>query len=277
MRISPFAGLLLLLPAGAAAQTGYYNTDVGRPIRVEDAYAVERYALDLHLAPLRLERGDGVTAGLVTPEATYGLVPRTQVELGVPILYRDPGDGRERAGVAGIELTALYNINAETRTLPAFGVRAGVLMPVGPLAPERMLPSFKGIVTRSLWGARLHLNVQYTFGDEPDDAAADRTAALAGLGVSRWLTGAAIDRAFAFRSLLVTAEAFAAQPLVDTADVQWNAGAGLRYQLTSTITVDAGIGRRLTGADQAWYVTLGLARIVSTRAIFPGRGAWGGP
>ena len=45
----------------AAAQTDYYNTDAGRPITIEDAYPVERRALELQLAPLRLERARGGT------------------------------------------------------------------------------------------------------------------------------------------------------------------------------------------------------------------------
>ncbi len=31
----------LSLPQNAKAQTDYYNTDAGRPLQIEDAYAVE--------------------------------------------------------------------------------------------------------------------------------------------------------------------------------------------------------------------------------------------
>ena len=44
------------LPSVAVAQTDYYNTDAGRPLQIEDAYAVERRALEIQAAPLRLER-----------------------------------------------------------------------------------------------------------------------------------------------------------------------------------------------------------------------------
>src|SRR5688500_4458202 len=61
----------------ASAQTDYYNTDAGRPIRIEDAYATERYAFELQLAPLRLERSrGGVYNWGVEPEIAYGILPR---------------------------------------------------------------------------------------------------------------------------------------------------------------------------------------------------------
>ena len=75
------AALLSVRPA--LAQTDYYNTDAGRPITVEDAYAVERFAFELQLAPLRLERAwRGVYNWGVEPEIAYGIFPRTQLEVG---------------------------------------------------------------------------------------------------------------------------------------------------------------------------------------------------
>ena len=52
----------------ADAQTDYYNTDRGRPVQIEDAYPTERYAFELKLAPVRLERARG---GLYRWEARY--------------------------------------------------------------------------------------------------------------------------------------------------------------------------------------------------------------
>ena len=50
------AAMLPLASMRADAQTDYYNTDAGRPVTVEDAFPVERYAFELQAAPLRLER-----------------------------------------------------------------------------------------------------------------------------------------------------------------------------------------------------------------------------
>jgi hypothetical protein len=269
------AGLLLATPAVASAQTDYYNTDAGRPIRVEDAYAIQRYALDLHLAPVRLERGGGMSTAGLTPELTYGLLPRTQVEIGVPVLFRSGSAGDDGMGVGGIDVTALYNVNAETQSLPAFGVRAGVLMPVGGYAPERTHTYVTGLATRTYRWARLHANAQYAFGDEPGGASSVGSVSVGSGALSRWLTGIAADRAFAYRSLLASAEVLAAGSMIEGAEVEWTAGTGLRYQLSPTIALDGGVGRRLTGPNQAWFVTFGVSRVSTVRFLFPGRGAWG--
>src|SRR5919109_166308 len=75
-----------LLTHPAVAQTDYYNTDAGRPIRIEDAYPVERRAFEIQAAPLRLERARG---GLyhwgIEPELAFGILPRTQIEVGFPL------------------------------------------------------------------------------------------------------------------------------------------------------------------------------------------------
>lgn len=271
-------GALLLVPAVAGAQTDYYNTDTGRPLRIEDAYALERYALDVHLAPLRLERRQGMSVASFTPELTYGLVPRTQVEVAVPVLLRSGSADDDGIGVAGIDVTALYNVNSETRGLPAFALRSGVLMPIGEYAPERMHPYVTGLATRTFRWARFHANAQYTFGNEPAGAARLGGSSAFGSGaLSRWLTGIGADRAFPYRSLLAAAEVLAAGQMDGDAEVEWTAATGLRYQLTPTMSLDGGVGRRLTGPSQAWFVTVGVSRVSTTRFLFPGRGAWGRP
>ena len=267
LRLAALLGLALL-PAlrTAGAQTDYYNTDTGRPIRIEDAYATERYSLDLHLAPLTIERGrGGQYRWSVEPELAYGLVARTQVELGVPVAWQD-GDG-SRLGLAGIDLSALYNFNVETRTFPAFGIRAGVLLPVGQLAPEQSHATVQGMATRTFRWARVHLNSAYSFGAAAatDDAAAELT---------RWTTGIAADRTFVLQSFLVTAEVFASEPLASQERTEWTVGAGIRYQLTPYTSFDAGVSQQLNGSGGATALTFGLARVLGVRVLPPGLGRW---
>jgi hypothetical protein len=263
-------------PAAARAQTDYYNTDAGRPVRVEDAYATERYALELQVAPLRLERSrGGVYNWGVEPELAYGLLPRTHVEVGFPLSYSDMGSGRHRAGLAGLDVSVLHNLNVETRTFPAFGVVGEVLAPVGGLAPDRTYALATGIVTRTYRWARVHLNGQYTFGSAPDASGGNGSDAESGVGrveLSRWLAGAAVDRTFPLQSALVTAEVFARQPLGNDEDVEWNAGVGARYQLAPRWALDAGLGKRLSGVGRAWYVTFGAARAFALPSLL-GHGA----
>lgn len=262
-----FAALALIAARDAGAQTDYYNTDAGRPITIEDAFAVERRAVELQLAPLRLERPrGGGYHWAIEPEVAVGILPRTQLEVGFPFGIVDAGTQRT-SGLAGVELSVLHNLNVET-TLPALAVVADVLIPVGGLAPDRTYPSLKGIATKTFSWARLHVNGQYTFGDELS-AADEASAALIGGEVgggaaelSRWQAGVAVDRTFPLRSLLLTGEVYARRPLRRGETVEWNSGGGVRYQLSPRVATDAGGGYRLTGEEKGWYATVGAAFVV---------------
>jgi hypothetical protein len=237
-----------------AAQTDYYNTDAGRPVQIEDAYPVERRAFEIQAAPFRLERsGSGVYHWEIEPELAYGILPRTHVEVGVPFAFIDAGNGERTSGISGVHLSAFHNLNAETR-IPALAVAAGVLLPVGSLAPDETYASVKGILTRTLAWARFHVNGEYTFGSRLDAGESTGAAEL-----SSWMGGIAVDRTFPLEALLLTGEVYAREPLRAGEELQWNTGVGFRYQLDPRFNIDGGIGRRLTGDDPAWYVTFGTA------------------
>jgi len=256
--------LLGVLPAGVLGQTDYYNTDAGRPVRIEDAYATERYAFELKLAPVLLERaGAGLYNWAVEPEIAYGLLPRTHVEVGLPLVLIDAGGGSSDAGVAGLELSLLHNLNVETQTLPALGLRADVLLPVGRFAPDRTYASLTALLTRTWSFARLHLNGRYTAGASPAQAAGG------GAEVDRWLAGFALDRAFPLSALLLIAEVYARQPIDPAEAIDWHTGTGVRYQLSPRLALDAGIGRRLTG-NPSWYLTFGTAYAFGLRGLIGG-------
>lgn len=276
----------LLMAYPLAAQTDYYNTDSGRPVRIEDAYATERYAFELKLAPLRLERAPGgVYHWGIEPEIAYGILPRTHIELGFPLAIVDAGREARQSGLAGIEISAMHNLNTETLTLPALAVRGDVLLPVGSLAPDRVYPAVTGIATRTYRWARFHVNAQYTFGAAPEEdllpplppgGDGETTLPSGGHEVSRWLAGVAVDRVFPLQALLVIADVYASQPLHAEEEIEWNAGAGVRYQINPYLAVDAGIGRRLTG-EPAWFVTFGSAYAFALRSLIPvPRGAGSG-
>jgi hypothetical protein len=267
------AALLLLIAAPATAQKDYFNLDKNRPVRIEDAYATERYALEVKVAPLRLDRErGGVYHWGFDPEIAYGILPRTSIEVGFPLAVIDGGgDAERRSGLAGIEFSAFHNLNIETRTLPALGVRGDVVLPVGSLSADRVYPSLTGIATRSYRWARFHVNAQYTFGAAPGEPAAGGAEPLEAVphAASRWLGGIAVDRVFPLNAYLLIADLYAQQPLHADDPVEWNAGAGIRYQVNPLLAVDAGAGRRFTG-DPAWYLTVGSAYHLGVRALMPG-------
>jgi hypothetical protein len=156
---------LLALPVFAAtahAQTGYYHLDASRPIRVEDASVVERYTLEIEAPSIRAERTtDGVYRYRAEPHISYGILPRTQIEVGAPMEYRDrPGD--RQGGLVGISIAGMHSFNNESRFVPALALWAGARLPVGALSPNGTRVGVKGIATRSLSFGRVHFNAEYS-------------------------------------------------------------------------------------------------------------------
>jgi hypothetical protein len=224
--------------------------------------------LELKLATLRLERASGgVYNWGVEPEIAWGFLPRTQLEIGAPLEFRDSAT-QQQSGMSGLEISLMHNLNVETRTWPALAIRADVLAPVGGLASDKAYLSLTGVATRTYRWARIHLNAQYTTGDEIQATnARDFAAATFGTPeLSRWLAGAAIDQTFPLQSVLLGGELLARRPLVAGEAVEYTAGTGVRYQISPTLSIDAGVGGRLNGDASGWYVTfgstyaLGLAR-----------------
>lgn len=265
--------LLLFAPAAGLAQADYYNTDAGRPVRVEDAQVLRLYSLDLYLAPVSFERAAGSSGLAATPGVAYGLVPRTQLQLNVPVLYDETG-GRRRAGVAGVDVSVLSALRGESRSLPALATRIGVLLPAGGFGPAKTYTSVKAIASRTLPLGRLHLNGQYTFGKD-DAESVDAVRGASASGLSRWWAGATLDRALPLRSLLLSASVLREQPLVREGGAWWRGAGGLRYQLSPSVVLDGTIGLRLDARDRSWSLALGLSRVTAVRALIPGLGAWG--
>jgi len=266
--IAPLALLISLLallvaPDDASAQTDYYNLDRGRPLRVEDALAIERHAIEWQLAPLRLSGARGAGSSLeIEPELAWGVWPRTQVELGVPLARWRRGT-REVIGGAGIDLAILHALNSESISIPGLALAARALLPVGPLGPSRVIPTVTLLATRTLSFGRIHVNASGTPGTYSTD---DRTGEA-----SRWEVGVATDRTFVFQSMLVGAELVARRPLVpdESGDVEWSSAAGLRYQVGPRVALDAGLGRDFSAGGE-WFVTFGSAVSLSLLHRFGG-------
>ncbi len=91
MKSSLRSGLVaaaLVLPFGGpslAAQTDYRNLDEGRPLRVEDANPIERYAFEF-LTSYGLERRQGgATVHAFVPELEYGIVANGEPGIAAPV------------------------------------------------------------------------------------------------------------------------------------------------------------------------------------------------
>jgi hypothetical protein len=262
---------VLTLPALARAQTDYFNTDRGRPLHVQDATPIERYAFELQAAPVRWSRASGArVTWSVEPELAYGILPRTQLEMGIPLFLTEGlGDG-SRAGVGAVHLSALHALNSETLGMPALAVNAALTIPAGRFGSRQALVSLGALATRTMSFGRVHLNADATAGDDiaADDPrwATPRSAGLEEL--SRWTAGVAVDRALPLRSMLVGAELVARRPLRAGHEVEWQAATGVRWQLDPYWAIDAGIGRGFGDAGE-WSLTFGAARSFGLLHLIP--------
>jgi hypothetical protein len=242
------------------AQIDYRNLDDDRPVRVEDAYPVERYAFEF-LIPYSLERerGGGFVHASVL-ELAYGVFRNVHVGVKAPLAAVRDADATEW-GLSGLRVFALYNFNTEGPILPAFSLRTDVAIPVGSLAGNEAQAAVKAILTRS-WGRnRLHLNAAYRFGPDSAPAVVE--------GLERWWYGAALDRTLFRESLLVVGEVYARRP-VESAPVEVNGALGLRWQWLPTTVLDIGVSRRLrdnVGPDYA--VTLGISNAFAIVGLMP--------
>ncbi len=309
---------IVAAPDAAHAQTDYFNTDGGRPLRVQDALSVEWRAIELQFAPLRFERHRNNRWRVeVEPELAFGILPRTHLSIGFPLASADrpaipipvidglsansrsaqpsiggsgiamtglgatsraaalatpptrdvvggtgalPGNGQVN-GLAGLHLSLFHQLNVETR-IPALAVRGEVLLPVGPLAPDRAYPSLTAIATRTLPAlgpVRLHGNATVTFGAAPNVGASAPTSELAVAEVPRWMAGVSMDRAFPLHSTLIAAEVVARRSMLEGDDMVLSAGAGVRHQFSPRLVLDVGVGRELSGPDAHWSFTVGSA------------------
>ncbi len=269
-------GAASLAPATLSAQTDFFNTDGGRPLRVQDAHSVEWRALEVQFAPIRVEQHEGNRwRTSLEPELAFGVLPRTHLSVGFPLasvgrtsIINEPGGGGpiiepapgDITGLAGLHLSLFHQLNVETR-IPAFAVRGEVLLPAGPLGPDKAYPSITGIMTRTLpqFGpVRVHANATATFGAAPETI---RGVPIGNMAeeVPRWLAGVSVDRAFPLKYSLLAMELVARQGMIDGEPVAWSAGVGARRQFSPRVVLDAGVGRQFTGSEPHWSFTVGSA------------------
>jgi len=307
-RVGGACALGLLLSAGpgvaAGAQPEYRNIDGGRPVRIEDADASARHSLDFEIAPARVDR---ITGGLYRwhfePRVSYAAFPRTEIEVRAPFAYRER-DVEPRGGLVGVGLGAFHTLRVETEHMPALAAEAELLFSAGGSLTSGDTYSFTGIATRTFGRYRLHANAGYgTYrvpipspdappqvpdapcsitGGNGGSASRGRVAAacLASSqlakassqgdpGGSRWLVGAAVDRTFPLRSLLLVADVFAEDYRGLDRPIDWTAEAGLRRQVALRTVLEASVGTRFTGPAPTWFVSLGVSTSRAARMLIP--------
>lgn len=237
-----FAGCLMLLP-GATLAIDHKNLDEGRPLRLDDAYAISTGEIAVEMgAGFTLQRR-GADQGVFPVELLFGALPNLQIGIGT-VFFTDPREIDEPTKSGNLDVSVLYNFNQETLVLPAFGAKVGVNLPTG-VDSHGVEVVVKGIVTRSFERLSVHLNAGYGFLTDATRGERDGRYELL-LGASVPLGAPTYTRA------TLVADIFTEQSLRPGEANVVGSEIGVRYQLTPTIVWDLGLGTEFAGpADRS--------------------------
>jgi hypothetical protein len=236
------AGCVLLLPAWAFG-IDHKNLDEGRPLRLDDAYAISTGEIEVEIgAGFTLHRR-GTDRGVFPVELLFGALPNLQIGVGT-FLSTDPRDIDEPAKSGDLSVGALYNFNQETLVMPAFGAKVELNLPTG-VDSRGVEAEVKGIVTKSFERVSVHLNAGYEFLTDPARGDRDGRYELV-LGASFPLGAPQYTRATLIADVFTEEAVHRGEPNVVGGEI------GVRYQLTPAIVWDLGVGTEFTGpADRA--------------------------
>lgn len=246
-----FAVASATLAPAAALAVDHNNLDAGRPLRLEDAYPISH-------GELVIELGAGFAAERNTPdrflgagELLYGALPNLQIGLG-GFGSTQPRDIADDSKSGDLRLSALYNFNQETLTLPAMSAKLTLNLPTG-VDSSGVDAEIKAIFTKSIGVVSFHFNAGYEFlsGTSADEE--DGRWKLA-LGSSIPLGAPHSTRA------TLVADIFAEEGTGTSSSETIGVEIGVRYQLTERMVLDAGVGTEFAGEDRSTvFVTVGAS------------------
>ena len=246
------AVLVFLLLAGQVWAIDHKNLDEGRPLRLEDAYAISTGEIAIEAGGgFRLIRR-GADQGVFPVEVLYGALPNFQIGLGTT-LFTNPHEVDDTPKSGDLHLTALYNLNQETLTLPAFGIKLALGAPTG-VDARSWVVEVKGIVTKSIDRLSLHLNAGYAFITNTRDDERDGRYELA-LGFSYPVGAPQFTRA------TLLGDVFAEQAGHRGESTTVGTEVGVRFQLTPRLVWDIGVGTEFAGPARRspFFATTGLS------------------
>ena len=235
---------LILSPVSALA-IDHKNLDEGRPLRLEDAYSISTGEIAVEAgAGLTLQRR-GPDRGVFPLEVLYGAFPNFQIGVGT-ILSTDPHEIDERPKSGDLRVSALYNFNQETLSIPAFGAKVGLDAPTG-IDSRGFAVEVKGIITKSFDRLSIHFNGGYEFFTDSRREERDGQYSLV-LGASYPVGAPKFTRATLIADVFTEQSVHRGEPNVVGTEL------GLRYQLTPRIVWDVGVGTEFAGpADRSRF------------------------
>lgn len=237
------AGAALLGAAGlvfgaapAARAVDHDNIDASRPLTFDDAetIAFRERAFEYGIAPTWPYRRRSLGLGL-SAEVLYGYALNSHVSLDFnPSLGARSGSGDRGFDLGDVGVGIQRNLNRETLSRPAFGLRADAYLPTG--RDSRGVGfRFRGIMSRTFnQYSRFHVNLDANVQTSPEEGERSFAPALT-LGYSRPL---GYPRRF---DRTVVAELGARASDEENRGAVFYTGVGLRQQVTVVSVVDVGI------------------------------------
>jgi hypothetical protein len=230
--------LVLLAVAMPALAIDHKNLDEGRPIRVEDAYPIADGEIALEVGGGFSLGRRGSDQGFFPVEVLYGALPNLQVGIG-STLFTDPREVEDRPRSGDLHLSALYNFNQETVSVPALALKLALDAPTG-VGSRGFGVEVKGMLTKSIERLSIHLNAGYEFFTGSRDDEREGRYDLA-LGFSYPVGAPKFTRA------TLVGDVFAEQSTRRGESTTVGAEVGLRYQLTPRVVWDVGVGTEFAG------------------------------
>ena len=222
--------LLILLGHAPAVALDHKNLDEGRPTRLDDAYAIATGEIEIETGLGVAVGRRGAARGAFPLEILYGALPNLQLGLGSTLMTDTPGN---------LRLGALYNVNQETLTVPAFGLRLEAGLPTG-VGAESATVKAKAIVTRSIGRLGLHLNAGYEAVTSPRrDERSGQYELVLGAG---YPLGAPH-----FTRATIVGDVFTEQGMHRGEENTIGFELGLRYQMSSRWVWDVGMATEVVG------------------------------
>jgi hypothetical protein len=245
-------GMLIWFSNQPAWALDHDNLDKNRPVQIEDAYPIAKGEIALEGGARFVDQRQGKTRFVFQLQVLYGAFYNTQLEIGGDLLTEPTTvEGAEKS--EDLRLGALYNFNTETLSLPALAVKLDLEFPTG-VRSKGVDGALTGILTRSFGRWRTHLNAAYTVVGSAQGRERN--------GFYRFVAGVSYPLGYPARfRQTVIADVFTRQSDLSGGRNPTGVEAGLRYQLSSRIVLDGGIGTEFAGPPDrsALFGTLGLS------------------
>lgn len=244
--------LLLLVVPTVVWALDHDNLDPNRPIAIEDAYVVPKGEIGVEGGVLFNDQKRGKSRFVFQPQLIIGAFDNTQLELSSDLLTDPtPVVGNDKSG--NLTVGALYNLNTETISLPAFATRVQVGFPTGVNA-KGVDTALTGVMTRSFGRWRTHLNIGYAFQGSPQGT--ERSGAYRVVAAVSYPLGYPTS----FRDTII-ANVFTRQSDLMGQRNPTGVGIGLRHQVSSRVVFDTGLGTEFAGPPNrsVFFSTIGLS------------------